>query len=579
MATQESLIAFASELDSASSTDDVDVLRVALNADGDAYAWLTEYSEATRTSWIVDSESTSDTRATFMGYFQNGLGPAAALDYHRNKLANQENGASLLANSSLNPRPGTLYHWYRLWKKNNFGADNTDPLTKLEEKMPFYSKHGVDVRTSKSEDESCWAVLVVTPIMKRTQALHSAREIVFLDSTASCDESQSNVTVVLVATPVGALPIAVLLHNAQSTDSYSTAFGLLKKSYPLCFGGTNAPQAVMTDNSAAEKAALCATWPESKQLLCHFHVAQAEWRWLQASRNNVSQNERRELMTAFQKVMYASSMGELDAAVEQLKSMTNKEYVQRVEKFLQRKAEWVLLFRSKLMTRGHNTNNFAEASIRILKDVVLHRRKAYNAVALVDLVVEVWEAYFKLRLLDHAYSRVPAHELIYHKLLDKMPQDAAKGIKPLGSNRYEVPSAQLGGGKVYEVCQDFGTCTCPAGQHGAFCKHQALVHHAYGGSFPNAPAVTTKVRHQLGLLALGKECPEESFFRDFHDALPEQPCSSSMSAEQGMLAATEEPLPLLPMDIEPEADVPSASSNHSEVRLKFVYSLLVNLAN
>ncbi|KAH6946591.1 hypothetical protein HPB50_014147 [Hyalomma asiaticum] len=37
-----------------------------------------------------------------------------------------------------------------------------------------------------------------------------------------------------------------------------------------------------------------------------------------------------------------------------------------------------------------------------------------------------------------------------------------------------------------------------------------------------------------------------------------------MSAEQGMLAATEEPLPLLPMDIEPEADVPSASSNHSE---------------
>lgn len=63
-----------------------------------------------------------------------------------------------------------------------------------------------------------------------------------------------------------------------------------------------APQACMTDNSAAEKAALHATWPQGIQLLCHFHVAQAEWRWLQASRNNVSRDKRRELMFAFQKV-------------------------------------------------------------------------------------------------------------------------------------------------------------------------------------------------------------------------------------------------------------------------------------
>ncbi|XP_037503483.1 uncharacterized protein LOC119378397 [Rhipicephalus sanguineus] len=175
---------FASELDAAASNEDVDVLRVALGTDGDAYAWLTEYSEATKTSWIVDWEiadpkrfvfhkkwrcqhssinktvgrnstncpafvdvkikkvtkhtkrndtflrrdvpltaliklnenhnhvldsahglrllkSTADTRATFFQYFRNGLGPAAALDFHRSKLANQENGVSLLANSFL----------------------------------------------------------------------------------------------------------------------------------------------------------------------------------------------------------------------------------------------------------------------------------------------------------------------------------------------------------------------------------------------------------------------------------------------------------------------------------------------
>ncbi|XP_077516770.1 uncharacterized protein LOC144127744 [Amblyomma americanum] len=63
---------------------------------------------------------------------------------------------------------------------------------------------------------------------------------------------------------------------------------------------TEAPQAFMTDNSAAEKAALQATWPEGKQLLCHFHVAQAEWRWLHASRDT-SRDDKRDLMTTFQK--------------------------------------------------------------------------------------------------------------------------------------------------------------------------------------------------------------------------------------------------------------------------------------
>ncbi|KAL1467959.1 hypothetical protein MTO96_041802 [Rhipicephalus appendiculatus] len=119
--------------------------------------------------------------------------------------------------------------------------------------------------------------------------------------------------------------------------------------------------------------------------------------------------------------------------------MPNKEYGQRVQRFLERKAEWVLLFRSEHTTRGHNTNNYAEASIRILKDVVLHRRKVCNAVALVDLVMEVWEGYFKLRLLDHAYSRVPTHELLFHKLLCKMRRDAASRIKLLGRNVYKLP--------------------------------------------------------------------------------------------------------------------------------------------
>jgi hypothetical protein len=46
----------------------------------------------------------------------------------------------------------------------------------------------------------------------------------------------------------------------------------------------------MTDDSAAEKQALKEIFPESMQLLCHFHVGQKEWRWLIDSKNHISQD-------------------------------------------------------------------------------------------------------------------------------------------------------------------------------------------------------------------------------------------------------------------------------------------------
>ncbi|CAN8019371.1 unnamed protein product, partial [Ixodes persulcatus] len=154
---------------------------------------------------------------------------------------------------------------------------------------------------------------------------------------------------------------------------------------------------------------------------------------------------------------------------------------------------------------------FAEATIRILKDIVLSRTKAFNAGALVESVAEVWEAYFRARILRHANNRVPAHQLLYDNILKKMPEKAAEAITPFGDSCYSVPSFKKNN-EAYDVCAEIGMCTCPAGNAGAFCKHQALVHKCFGGTIPNCPALTTEDRHELGRLALGKDCPGKEFF-------------------------------------------------------------------
>ncbi|KAL3175776.1 hypothetical protein MRX96_000963 [Rhipicephalus microplus] len=146
-----------------------------------------------------------------------------------------------------------------------------------------------------------WVAVVVTPIMQRAQRLESAQDVIFVDSTSSCDTEGNTATVLLTATKAGAVPVAVVLHSSQTRDCYRAASQLLKEKYPTCFGNNQAPAAFMSDNSRPEKDALRDVWPSSKQLLFIFHVLQAEWCWLMSA-PSLGKEDRRNLITSFQKV-------------------------------------------------------------------------------------------------------------------------------------------------------------------------------------------------------------------------------------------------------------------------------------
>lgn len=82
-----------------------------------------------------------------------------------------------------------------------------------------------------------FAILVVTPVMKRAHKLVSASEIVFVDSTASVESGKSTLTIILIGTKAGAIPIGVFMHEKQTALNYEKAFRLLQNKYPKCFGG------------------------------------------------------------------------------------------------------------------------------------------------------------------------------------------------------------------------------------------------------------------------------------------------------------------------------------------------------
>lgn len=69
---------------------------------------------------------------------------------------------------------------------------------KVFRKIPFVSAlffsqnfPGTHVTVSRGGSSTCWAVLVVTPILRRFQELELARKSVSVDSTASCDATNA----------------------------------------------------------------------------------------------------------------------------------------------------------------------------------------------------------------------------------------------------------------------------------------------------------------------------------------------------------------------------------------------------
>jgi hypothetical protein len=175
--------------------------------------------------------------------------------------------------------------------------------------------------------------------------------------------------------------------------------------------------------------------------------------------------------------MYADTHIKLEAATEMIESLSDKypRFVKRLQDNLDRSAEWVKLFRLNIpSTRNNNTNNYAEASIRIMKDVLLHRTKAFNVVALVEYLTNSWELYCKARLVHFATHRKPEGRVAYEKMCRQMQSCNMEKAVHVDEFTWEVPSASSPD-KYYCIDTEVGLCSCPSGNQGSFCKHQACI--------------------------------------------------------------------------------------------------------
>ena len=61
------------------------------------------------------------------------------------------------------------------------------------------------------------------------------------------------------------------------------------------------------------------------------------------------------------------------------------------------------------MLRGNHTNNYAEAGIKILKEMVFSRIKAYNIVQMFYFVINTMDSYYQRKLKSIANNRLETY--------------------------------------------------------------------------------------------------------------------------------------------------------------------------
>ena len=479
-----------------------------------------------------------ETKSKYYDLFKQGHSPSSAhLEYETNLMYTYN--PQLLADRNINPKISDVYNIFNKWRQDHLGMRTGKELfIELEKRVNIYNEKNKDIdgkasiqRFCKSEgkcDDQPLILAICTPLMSRVhQHIQQSKELVFIDSSSSFDDYNNPMFVISTSSAAGGLPLGVVVTSGESSSIINSAMTHLKCLFPKhSFYGKGSPDNIITDDSQAERDGLRRTWPNSSMYLCVFHFLQSMWRWQLNSKNKINIQHRQYLMQLMRNIVYAKTEENLDHKYELLKQdPTAKLYInfiKHVAMYWERRQEWAICYRDSTSTRGINTNNYAEAGIRILKDIVFQRIRAYNLVQIFEFIAVTFEMYYERRLLAVAYNRMDRYIAIRYKGLGASKINDDDIIKADKTDfLYFVRSKHSD--QDYVIDTNKWTCSCSVGitglPSGEPCKHQHAVANKYKLSSPNLiPFFNGRGRYLHAVIALGENrAGTETFYVNLHD--------------------------------------------------------------
>ena len=289
-----------------------------------------------------------------------------------------------------------------------------------------------------------------------------------------------NLRVFLVTHSVaGPLPLGIFIVSDERTSTLVQGFTFLKN----CMGvgafydrKDRGPMVIMTDNCSELRDALRIVWPESRLLLCIFHLMQQIWRWLHEKKNNIHKDHRPEILKLVKAIVYASNEEDLLETTDELLQDSLLEIYPNANEYfnnvLDISGSWALAYRNDLLVRGNNTNNYVEAQFLVIKDEILNRVREYNVLGLTDKLTTNLEAHYQAKLLSIAEGSFDGiYSGRFKGLVKNLPpinvlDEIAMQVESVGSETFKVPSFS-NPDITYLVDMNLARCECPKDMNGA----------------------------------------------------------------------------------------------------------------
>lgn len=472
---------------------------------------------------------TDDVHNKLLELLRRGHSPTTALLAHQTDLM-LENGDAypmISANKSVCPDIQYVFRlYYREFKEQYGGGSSTasvycDLSRKVQEFNDMYSVDNGKSAADMIDGDT--VVAICTPLMARAhQLIHESGELVFIDSSGNMDRHCNRVFLLMTHSNAGGIPLGIGITTSERQDCITAMLEMFKTVCPTTgFYGRqpqNGPLVIMTDDSASERNAVQSVWPQAVVLLCTFHVLQACWRWLWNARNGISKQDRPQLLNVLRGLVNALTEAECQSIYSAYQvSAVSKEYPQFAEylgALWDRRKEFCVAFRKPLPVRGVNTNNFVESGMRILKENVFERTRAFNVVQLFDFLVTRYDNYMKKRLLDVAHQRRPvsaAHVSLHSDQC--VPKDDTRKVD---DNIYAVRSGSKRDVE-YTVDMSVQSCECDAMLMRRYCKHLiAVYNYFYASTADSTLQCTTPFRNILFEVATGRK-PHTGWLTALHE--------------------------------------------------------------
>ncbi|XP_047109472.1 uncharacterized protein LOC124777956 isoform X2 [Schistocerca piceifrons] len=417
-------------------------------------------------------QPSSDVKEKLISLFERGHSPATALESIKVEIQlNCSDYPLVLADSSRCPDYNFCHYLFNKVFKKKYGPTdfNKEGKQLLQQRLEEYNSEVGAVCAKMIQKDDDYIVCICSPLMQKVHTrVKAASKLVFMDSTGSLDHDSSRVFVLLTHSECGGLPLGVLIMSSESCGVIEMGLEIVGENI---FGGNiNGPSVFLTDDSQSEQNAIRRCFPNTKTLLCIFHVLQAVWRWLLKAKNAIPQQKQCEFFQNFKKIMFAQTKNEavVNYNVTRVNIGENHQNLLRyLEGYWDRRELWTLSHRRGMLIEGHNTNNISEAFMRILKDRIFERMRAFNVVQMVDFFLTKVNLYFQRTLLDAANGASPKS---FCRPIKAPSQEILAKIRQVNEDVLLVPSEERDN-HYYIVNMAVLVCTCCQGNTGKICKH------------------------------------------------------------------------------------------------------------